>query len=1637
MKKLLTALATAATAALGFAEITAREDFEDSSYTAYDNDTPSQPAAYPFDDYGDYYRSLDDDGDEELLADDASCVDAVMQFKYADVPDEFDEDVKLVVFANSDGKLVVVDANATNVTTTAIAEDTWYRLTIVSVDETVNDATVKKFKVYVNGASVATEGGTDSFTSRVANSNSVAKMTLSGTGKVDNFVARTTDPFGSAPAGWIANIGTADPEQYFTDYTKALEKALAGATLTFADGVTEMDGTAEHPFEIRTAADLVALQQAVATTPAARAYNYVQTANIDMADADAFTGIGTYNKSPTGGIAFTGVYDGGSHKISNVTMTARDYGGIFNQVVGGTIKNLTVEDINVADGATGEYGYAIVGHAANGATLQNLTAAGSFLSSETPATHNAAGIVVRACGGATAETVTTIANCTNNAAIYGAYTKLAGVCAIAQTQTGFTAGSVLFQNCSNTGALDISYVNAKEDATGFAGILAYSADDAVLEGCSNTGTLTNSGETENDNVKGALVGNVPTKKLTLKSAIASGDIGKFNAGCTVALDFNVSGNNVDFNLYGATGTTVELLQDFTGYPPQNAVINPTLKLSANMTISNGWSDQTNATFTAISGTGTLTVSHPYNYVKYYRIKNLDGFTGTLASGKPQVYFVIDDIVAAETPAYGTAVVKGGSSLKVYDLASTKVNGAAASLVVDTVDNQNGIYLAAAEVVADDGSTTAYVSVEKAFAAADAAKATSITVYDGSSDEVEGWAYENGVYSRCIAKVGETSYTTLAAAIAAANEGETKTVELLYTCGESVTIPAGVTVNSLTTANDFHGTLDGAGTLYYAMTPSAAPTATDDFTGEVVIGYNWSSNADLKWYGGSNSTITVTSFTGNNTYFPATEKILSKVRVAEGGTVAINNGWNISLNNFAWTADRVVEIPALKVDGTFSLAYGQTKWNDDSYGAFYVKSLDASGAGSITVGNRFALRIDAVDFAEAPGTDALVAMTLAGTGDTAGLLYGPNGVAGEKIPVTVNGEATEQTLVYDAVKGGLVLYVAPDVASMTVNGVTTGYKTLQEALNAITLRQQRVVLLANETEGAVVPAGTYSFYIVPGVFTYGTVSFPEGDYVTSVVETTVKEDEGSSDMIPAVYYTCTPADIIVVAGGVRSLYFMSDANDAIVAATAGGAGSTVKFVAGGSSYQSFMEGAGFTYDSENDIYTLTAIPVAAVYTGVVFNGNYTTLAEAVAAANGGDTVKLLADVAVTETQTISKSVTLDLNGKNVTATDCRAFHVTAGTVAFIGTGTISTVVTQGTKLASSSSVIRVGSNTAETNFTLGENVTVTSDYCYGITYFGTMKQTVVINGTVTVTGVQAAISGNGLASYNTAAGGSDVTVNGMVSATQDYAIYNPQTGTTAITGTVTGGIEVKAGTVTVAGTATVTARNVTPSHSSNQNGTSTVGYAIASVGNSSYKQPAKVSVAAGATVTGSVIILKENNSETYGEITSAANTLTIPAGYVWNGPADGVYTLAVASGFDGGDGSATFSIDSDVQATIATVLPSGKTLESEVLRDPADATSGTGMTYAQAYALGLLDLDSGAVKDLKSSISFDADGNIVVSLADSPREAYAVTLKVYTKSSLSAEWPAEATATYEYGSETAFAKSGAAGFYKVEVVISGK
>ena len=263
--------------------------------------------------------------------------------------------------------------------------------------------------------------------------------------------------------------------------------------------------------------------------------------------------------------------------------------------------------------------------------------------------------------------------------------------------------------------------------------------------------------------------------------------------------------------------------------------------------------------------------------------------------------------------------------------------------------------------------------------------------------------------------------------------------------------------------------------------------------------------------------------------------------------------------------------------------------------------------------------------------------------------------------------------------------------------------------------------------------------------------------------------------------------------------------------------------------------------------------------------YGTLSAAINKATDTDTIELLTNVTVASTISLTKDVTIDLNGHTVTGNDgtkgVRVFHVTGGDVNITGSGTL----TVASGIGESSSVIRVGDNSGETReakLTIGKDVEVKSDYSYGVTVFGSMTtETVDVNGKIT-TNVAPAVSGNGSVGY----GNTNITVGqtATLKTTNDYAIYHPQSGTLTINGTVEGkgGIEAKAGdtTVAVGNSAKITATATETTHEKNNNGTSTSGYAIAVVENSAYAGGAKVGVN-GGTVTGAMIVVADDEVDT--------------------------------------------------------------------------------------------------------------------------------------------------------------------------------
>ncbi len=460
MKRLILAIAAAATTLFAPAAVTQQLDFE-SNGTAYESaaDKPSATANYPFADFGSKYLELDDTFSAQ--GNGGTVFDMYVQFTAMTETPSLPTGAKIAVYADGDGYIhVLSDDDYLTENSVTLDPVEWARLTIAAANG--------GYTVYLNGTEVVAPGIEGVFPATTG----ATTVEFTGSGKLDNFVARTTNPFGGAPTGWVAKVGD-DPEQYYTDYTAALTAALNGASLTFS-GETVMDGTAAHPFEIRSLADLKALQAAVAAGKGADKC-YVQTA--DIALDDAWPGIGIQNGKDIVGTAafdngaFKGTYDGGDCTVSNFQMVdGLDYCGFFNSVSNATIRNLKIsykdgsfaKDMVAANEACGA---TFVG-VAKGSTLQNLTSLAGTVS----CTKGFGGIVGYLMAGSTVE------SCTNNVNLTSTASNKAGGIAMI-TQAG--SGVATIRNCQNNGT---TTGNASQKG----GIVGYVGIATAIDGCSDT-----------------------------------------------------------------------------------------------------------------------------------------------------------------------------------------------------------------------------------------------------------------------------------------------------------------------------------------------------------------------------------------------------------------------------------------------------------------------------------------------------------------------------------------------------------------------------------------------------------------------------------------------------------------------------------------------------------------------------------------------------------------------------------------------------------------------------------------------------------------------------------------------------------------------------------------------------------------------------------------------------------------------------------------------------------------------------------------------------------------------------------------------------------------------------------------------
>ena len=254
--------------------------------------------------------------------------------------------------------------------------------------------------------------------------------------------------------------------------------------------------------------------------------------------------------------------------------------------------------------------------------------------------------------------------------------------------------------------------------------------------------------------------------------------------------------------------------------------------------------------------------------------------------------------------------------------------------------------------------------------------------------------------------------------------------------------------------------------------------------------------------------------------------------------------------------------------------------------------------------------------------------------------------------------------------------------------------------------------------------------------------------------------------------------------------------------------------------------------------------------------YSTLEEAVDAAEAGQTVHLLMDVTLDEPLRVTKNVTLELGGKTIAGT----IHVQPGILTLEGRGQVAGEGTNPT--------IHIGENAG---LVVETGVTVSASAGIGVKLSG--GGAITVKGTITA--AQAAISGS--------AGQADTTIRiedgAQVISTGSAAIYQPQRGSLTITGgTIKGvtAIEAKAGTVSISGSPLVEATGAM-AHSPSGSAPSTTGYALAAVEHESHGGNPTFTVSGGSFKGGVGKLTDSANSAGSGSISLSGGRYTTDVG----------------------------------------------------------------------------------------------------------------------------------------------------------------
>ena len=390
-------------------------------------------------------------------------------------------------------------------------------------------------------------------------------------------------------------------------------------------------GTADNPYQIATAADLIALGE----TPEDYDKHFLLTADIDL-DPNlpggkvfdkAVVARATWEGLSPGwrslrGSPFTGVFDGAGHVISHLTIQGKEYLGLFGQLSGADVKNLGVVDLNIT-GSGGSVG-GLVGWNNGGTVTQcystgavsGVDRVGGLVGSNSYGTvtqcyGTGAVIGTSYVGGLVGSNNGAVTDCYSTGAVSGGsfVGGLAGENADFVTAcysrgavcgNGYYVGGLVGWNW---GSITTSYSDGSVTGTmSVGGLVGNNNRSGSVTRCYSTGTVSGGGSIWNGGVGGLVGENVPNALVS--ECYSTGA---------------VSANEAVGGLVGSNGGTVsrcysigpvtgsgQYIGGLLGYPSApGTILMPPMQYPGN--VSNSfWDTQTSAQTTSAGGTGKTT-----------------------------------------------------------------------------------------------------------------------------------------------------------------------------------------------------------------------------------------------------------------------------------------------------------------------------------------------------------------------------------------------------------------------------------------------------------------------------------------------------------------------------------------------------------------------------------------------------------------------------------------------------------------------------------------------------------------------------------------------------------------------------------------------------------------------------------------------------------------------------------------------------------------------------------------------------------------------------------------------------------------------------------------------------------------------